>query len=512
MGQSVSGLRDKFYRRLILEYRKDGTSSFLYRYFWTECATELLARHLPAYAGPVEPEDEPQIIAQLKDALKQQSRPEQNKRSRKKKREVSDFWEELWLRDARVQAGLSSKADYFLWLVEYLAAHDTYYKDTSMWDGRLWLDALLKKGLDWKEGTREPGRRAQKEAASRSDRVYTSQLGKDLNLLAEESRRHRAKIAGRLEGLTERDRSVLTGRLKQMALHIKIKNWLQNSGYYLPTIKETDVDKVLFQKGSREKQDFTMRMFEACCARTDGSFFFQQAAGSRGWRLDGNGFCLLEAGQLAELQKELELVEDSSLYLPLGVDPRSGCVFFLAGKELYRALYEAEEAAAKAAYLQAQKNLRQTSQRACEAAYRQAKQARADYEASPARFCFDYLRLDGEHVDQSPWDVGGSFRLRPKFHKNMGKSYQDMLEDFEWYCINGDDRELDAGSPREAVRELNPEGAARIPEPFRWAFDILEVQEPSPEAAAAFDAAWNRPEERPGSARNGQVARYPDYI
>lgn len=94
----------------------------------------------------------------------------------------------------------------------------------------------------------------------------------------------------------------------------------------------------------------------------------------------------------------------------------------------------------------------------------------------------------------------------------MGKSYQDMLEDFEWYCINGDDRELDAGSPREAVRELNPEGAARIPEPFRWAFDILELQEPSPEAATAFDAAWNRPEERPGSARNGQVARYPDYI
>ena len=41
MGQSVSGLRDKFYRRLILEYRKDGTGSFLYRYFWTECATEL---------------------------------------------------------------------------------------------------------------------------------------------------------------------------------------------------------------------------------------------------------------------------------------------------------------------------------------------------------------------------------------------------------------------------------------------------------------------------------------
>ena len=34
MGRSVSTIRDRFYRDLILEYTNKGEQSFLYRYFW----------------------------------------------------------------------------------------------------------------------------------------------------------------------------------------------------------------------------------------------------------------------------------------------------------------------------------------------------------------------------------------------------------------------------------------------------------------------------------------------
>ena len=472
MGQPVSNLRDRFYRRLILTYRKEGVDSFLYRYFWTESITELLNKYLPAYLGSVRPEDEGAIKERLSEALRRPLDPEPKKTKKKK----SDFWEELWLRDARVQAGLMSKADYFLWLAEYLADHGTYYKDTSMWDGRLWLDALLKKGLDWKEGTREPGRRE-----LNSDRVYTAQLGKDLKQLVEEIGHDRARIAGRMDRLTEKYRSVLTARLKQMALHVKIKNWLQNSGYYLSTIREKDVDKEPFQREAREKQDFTLRMFETYCASTGGGGFFAPGSGtdSGGWRLDNQGFCLLEADRLEKLREELDREEKTCLYLPLGVDPRSGCVFFLAGKENYRELYEAGE-----------------------------KKAKEAYDVSPARFCFDYLRLDREHLKRFPWDVGGAFRLRPKFHENAKKSYQDILEDFEWYCLDGDEREPGGGSPREAVRELNRERPARIPEEFSWAFDVPDgLEEASPEAAEAFERSRNQPEQTVAPDRKGVLVK-----
>lgn len=192
--------------------------------------------------------------------------------------------------------------------------------------------------------------------------------------------------------------------------------------------------------------------------------------------MDGQGFCLLNTDRLEELQTALE--EETSLYLPLGVDLRSGCVFFLAGKELYRELYEAGD-----------------------------KKAREAYEASPALFCFDYLRLDGAHLSRFPWDVGGAFRLRPRFHENAKKSYQDILEDFEWYCVDGDEREPGGGSPREAVRELNQEGPARIPEELRWAFDVLDGPEDSPEAAEAFERSRNGSKQTAEPGRKGVLVK-----
>ena len=78
----------------------------------------------------------------------------------KQKKERRDFWEELMLNDAGYEAwkelmrsnagyegNLITDTEYYLWLTEYLAARDIYYKDTSMNGGHLWLYRLLRVGL-----------------------------------------------------------------------------------------------------------------------------------------------------------------------------------------------------------------------------------------------------------------------------------------------------------------------------------------------------------------------------
>ena len=68
-------------------------------------------------------------------------------------------------------------------------------------------------------------------------------------------------------------------------------------------------------------------------------------------------------------------------------------------------------------------------------------------------------------------DTGGTkiaARLQPTFHENQGKSCLDVPRDLKRYCLTGTD------SPRRAVKILNEESPAGIPDEFRWAFDNLE--------------------------------------
>ena len=294
MGHTVGGLRDSFYRDLRREYRDKGVDSFLYRYFWTEAVTGLLEEYFPRLSleCPVQPENSGQIGARLKDAAAVYKelllRPVLQKRDRKERR---DFWEELWLNDAGYQAGLISDRDYYLWLVEYLAVHDLYYKDTSIWDGRQWLDKLLREGWLGAGEARVPGLWRQKSGKS----VFsTAQIATDLRELAERIKTNREEIAGRLHGLEEEGEDYLlwlTQRLKQMALHIRIKDWLQNSGY--PLLKEGDMSARFSAKISR-KQDFSMRLLEAYCASGWGFLRRERDRGESigSWRLTEDGFCL----------------------------------------------------------------------------------------------------------------------------------------------------------------------------------------------------------------------------
>ena len=458
MENAVNGIREVFYRDLIDEYQDKRERSFLYRTFWAEGVAGLLEGHFPQLSAerPLRPEDELRIRKRLSEAMRE--RPEQarslllREAPGKVRKERRDFWEELWLNDAGYRAGLISDTEYYLWLVEYLTARDVYYKDNSMWDGHAWLYRLLLAGLRGTERALEPG-----QMQRNGENIRTkAQVGRDLAELARLIRDERAaegtEAAGRLHGLKRRVRIKgqeakvvdylpwLTGRLERMALHIKIKTWLQDSGYPLGEGNGSQSPP----KGPR-KQDFSMRLFEAYCDSPEGYHFYKKGRGGAapgGWQLDGMGFCVLEPGQLGALQAALEQGETAYLYLPLAVDLFSGCTFFLAGKANYEELYRGA-----------------------------GKKLKDAYQSAKARWCFDYLRLDEAYRKEFPGDVGGALRLGPTFHENAGRSYRAVLNDFKRYCMTGDN------SPRRAIREFNEEGPSGLPDEFCWAFDASESWE-----------------------------------
>ncbi len=526
MERSVNTIRGRFYRDLILEYTSEGERSFLYRYFWADGAAGLLEEYLPELSarGAPRPKDEPEIRARLAKTLREH--PEQA-RSRLLKEASGgsrrDFWKELWINDAGYQAGLISDTEYYLWLMEYLAKRDIYYKDTSMWDQRKYLNLLVQKGLRDGKKTPKPDCQERKSSNGKSEsRFTTAQLKRDLAELVEKLRREREtggnKIAGRLHGLrvrTGRDTApadylpLLTGRLARMALHIRIKTWLQDGGY--PLIKPEDRDKAgtePFTTGPRRKRDFSMDLFEAYCSSPRGYELHKKdparAAAPEGWRLSPSGFCILDPGHMDALQHALEGSQETSLNIPLAVDLYSGCVFFLAGKGLYEAVYRREvekrrdaRKDAEEAYEQAKRARKEYERRlqqdpghlkrlgkdladtkriydAAVGAYNLAVEAKKKFEDTQSLLCFDYLRLDEAHLDQFPGDVRGAFRLGPHFHENAPRflenpkeSREVLLNEFQWYCVEGDD------SPRARVREFNPDSPAGLRDLglFLWAFE-----------------------------------------
>ncbi len=416
----------------------------------------------------------------------------------KDRKERRDFWEELWRNDAGYAAGLITDTDYYLWLAKYLAERDIYYKDNSMPDGHLWLETLLvESGVvkPGKAGTGKNPERAQKpgngknaenpenmEDGRSEDIRVKANVGKKLAQLVKLVRKEQdaggTEIAGRLthleisvkNGEDEKREDYLpwlTARLEQMALHIKIKTWLQDSGY--PARGQEGARKPLKEP---RKQDFSMRLFEAYCDSKEGYAFCRKdqtgASGSGVWHMEGQGFCVLDVTpqQADRLRESLE--QDGErlpcVYIPLAVHTVSGCVFFLAGKENYRELYE--------------RAVRRPGNRPDA-----GKALREAYEKAKARYCFDYLRLDKRYWEQFPGDFGGAFRLHPTFHKKQGKNYAEVLEDFKWYCKHGYD------SPRRMVKNMNEEMEipADIQNAFNWAFDNVEEMEISLAAAASFN-------------------------
>lgn len=468
----MNTIRDNFYRDLILEYTNEGEQSFLYRYFWADSVSGLLEEHFPGLSlrRIPRPKDGRRIREKLARVLEKNPGRAADKLLKKtSKGNRRNFWEELWLNDAGYLAGLVENRDYYLWLVEYLEARDIYYKDTSMWDQRDCLGTLLQAGLRDEKKTFEPGCRERKSDTKKGTEgeslFTTAQLKRDLADLAEKLRReHEAggtEISDRLRGLKRRVGTKkgekpadyllwLTSRLERMALHIRIKTWLQDSGYPLGR-----KDKSENPPREPRKQDFSLRLFEAYCDSGEGYEFYRKDLGgqenSGDWHTDSQGFCMLELSQADGLREILEQSGGRYLYIPLAIHLGSGCIFFLAGKENYREAYEKAGRLLKEAY-------RQTN--GC--------------------CCFDYLRLDEGYQAQFPGDVGGAFRLQPAFHENQGRSCLDVFMDFKRYCLSG------TCSPRRTVKNFNEEAPDGIPDAFRWAFDNLEEMEVSPQAAVSF--------------------------
>ena len=199
-----------------------------------------------------------------------------------------------------------------------------------------------------------------------------------------------------------------------------------------------------------------MRLFAAYCDSEDGYDFARKggAAGTKGWNIDINGFCVMEVNdnRLVALMKALEKRARirngwNQCYIPLAVHLYSGCVFFLAGSDVYEDLY------------------------------RPPKREKFEAAKKKGKFCFDYLRLDKDALEDSQF-VGSSFRLFPSFHNHVIKDYGAVLKDFKRYCIT---------VVLEAVSEYN-EDCGGAPKAFRWAFYRPEEDDfkPSPEAKAAI--------------------------
>ena len=155
MERSVGGLRDRFYRDLTEDYLERQTQSSLYWFFWRESMeellkeslpcllsqspvpgedlSELLARDFPDFLGEEDlcPKHGARVIKQLSGEMKKHPLEAERlllwSQSGKKR---WDFWEKLQLNDAGYQAGLITDTEYYLWLIDYLAAHGIYYKDT----------------------------------------------------------------------------------------------------------------------------------------------------------------------------------------------------------------------------------------------------------------------------------------------------------------------------------------------------------------------------------------------
>ena len=476
MEQSVSGIRSAFYSSLRGDYGLNSEESFLYRFFRKNSAAELTEKYL---GETVPPED---AKARLREAMRAdpgwaRSLLLQAPPGRKERR---DFWEMLWLNDAGYQAELISDTDYYLWLVEYLAVRGIYYKDNSMYDGHLWLYRLLRAGL---RGTQwAPGSLRSSEGKLIFSKPQAEQHLKQLaELIRSERSEGTAEAAGRLHGLTNRIKGTgeekdylpwLTARLERMAIHIKVKTWLQDNGYPVKQPQEDDQNepgqppktapKEPEQPPKRRKRDFSMQVFEAYCSSPEGYDFRKKEPGGHkpaaGRPLDGDVFYVQDLEQVEQLKSALEQKGgETYFYIPLAFHLYSGCVFFLAGKGAYEELYEDADEKSKKAYHDAK-----------------------------STFCFDYLRLDETNC------VGAAFRLLPTFHENAGQSCIDVLNDFKRYC-EGRKRENKGYGPLQAVREFNKECPAGVPDAFRWAFDGVEEHKPSPEAEAAFRRARNQP-------------------
>lgn len=460
MEQALNGIRDTFYQELAEDYRRDGEESFLYEYFWQDSARELWEKAFPSI--PVEEPLTPKTLqARLSDAMAKH--PDRAKSCLLReppgegRRERRDFWQELTLNGAGFQAGLITDTDYYVWLTQYLAVRDIYYKDSGPWDtdGCAWLHTLLRAGLG------DPERSIVTKAQTERDLKELARLLRDESHEGAAERLHLLKkriVKGGKRQFVDY-LPWLTKRLKLAALHSKIKTWLQDGGY--PFLAEKGAGQT---PKSPRKQDFSMRLFDAYCASPAGYDFAPKNL--TGWHMYGREFCVMDTAKLEPLIDALKRrrdIGDASLYLPLALHLQSGCVFFLAGSDIYRDVDN-------------------------RAANRAVKGAGSSRDGKESTFSFGYFKLDKAYWEGG---AGGPFHLHPDCRKNAGKSYDAVFDDFRRYCLKDIDGAI------ETVRDLNQDAPAGTPAPFLWAFYSPDEPElPSPSRAgrkAFYQARRNAP-------------------
>lgn len=471
----LNGIRSRFFRDLTEDYLRKQKKSFLYRDFWSENMQKLLQEHFPELLEqePPKPEGAKRLTEQVCESMK--ARPEWAGGLLLRKVEKGKLWQALWLNDAGYKAGLITDSEYYMWLVEYLAAHDFFkigiyygtFENRNALYGYPWVGTLLRKGLGKDVKRLKEEIRSRKRTQDKDERrLSKAETDEALLMLAEQIREDRETVAGRLHDLDHKGKDylpLLTARLERLALHIDIREWLQNSGYPL---KSTD-EKSKPQKA--RKKEVTWRRFTVFCDSADG-YDFRRKSGSGwkeddavpgNWYVDDRGFCVLDTDEeqlkklMAAHEKALGRKRVTRLYIPLAVHTKSGCVFFLAGKSYYEKVYQEYRGNG-----------------------RKGEELWAKFQAAKGRYCFDYLRQDPSAFDMVDDErrMIPSFRLMPSFHDrvvsddNEVDHYKSGLDEFMSYCEGNERRDM-----LHTVREYNESVRSDFSSNLLWAFDDVEL-------------------------------------
>lgn len=203
MEKSVNGIRGRFYYDLKKDYRERKEQVREAYLQLPEKPKELLRVHLPQLPEEIGqqlkehfaqlPEElkklleerfpwlleedlqwvayEAQIRKQLREAVRKRSGGVLQRKAPEEERERRDFWEELWLYDAGREEGLISDREYYLWLLEYLAARSAcyqvyYYYHDSRKDRDENLDESIKEDGRAAAGSETPGEHGRRDGLS----------------------------------------------------------------------------------------------------------------------------------------------------------------------------------------------------------------------------------------------------------------------------------------------------------------------------------------------------------
>ncbi len=177
---------------------------------------------------------------------------------------------------------------------------------------------------------------------------------------------------------------------------------------------------------------------------------------------------MLDLDQIRALQTAMEGNEETFFNIPLAVDLYSGCVFFLAGKGLYEALYRQEEEERKKAY-EIAKNIYDNARRSREELERivRMKELKKDFE--DARNAYINAKSSGEKLERRV-----RMRLKKDF-EDAGNAYESAKTSKEEQRMRKLKKDFEDAKEAYETAKTAKEKFDKTPE--RFCFDYSRLDE-----------------------------------